>query len=58
MSFNKSFASGPVSSNRNYPASFVEASMARTFYPKYVSYSGDGTGRDAYIIMNNGGLTS
>jgi hypothetical protein len=32
--------------------------MARTNYPKYASYTGDGSGRDAYVILNNGGLTS
>ena len=30
--------------------------MQRTFYPKHVSYFGDGTGRDAQITMANGGL--
>jgi hypothetical protein len=34
------------------------ASMQRTHYPKYVSYYGNGTGRDHQVIMNNGGLTS
>jgi hypothetical protein len=58
MSFGKSFAGGPASPKRDYPASYIEASMARTFYPKYVSYTGDGTGRDAYVILNNGGLTN
>lgn len=33
------------------------ASMQRTFAPKYVSYYGDGTGRDQQITLNNGGLT-
>ena len=28
----------------------------RTFYPKYVTYRGDGSGRDHYIISSNGGL--
>ena len=32
--------------------------MQRTFYPKYVNYYGNGTGRDHQIIGNNGGLTS
>lgn len=31
--------------------------MCRTFNPGYASYTGDGSGRDAYIILNNGGLT-
>ena len=34
------------------------ASMQRTFYPKYVNYYGNGSGRDHQIIGNNGGLTS
>ena len=29
----------------------------RTHNPTYANYSGDGTGRDSYIILNNGGLT-
>lgn len=33
------------------------ASMQRTYNPTYVSYYGDGTGRDQQIIINNGGLT-
>ena len=41
-----------------YPHSMTEASIMRTFNPTYASYSGDGTGRDSYIILNNGGLTS
>jgi hypothetical protein len=32
------------------------ASMARTFYPKHVSYFGNGTGRDIQVILNTGGL--
>ena len=32
--------------------------MLRTHEPKYVSYFGDGSGRDSYVIVNNGGLTS
>ena len=31
--------------------------MTRTFYPKYASYMGDGSGRDSYVTVNNGGLT-
>ena len=31
--------------------------MARCTNPGYVNYSGDGSGRDSYIILNNGGLT-
>ena len=40
-----------------YPHSTVEANIMRTFNPGYASYTGDGTGRDSYIISNNGGLT-
>lgn len=61
MNFNKSVTNGghhPVSPQRAYPHSYLEASMARTFYPKYVNYTGDGTGRDAYVILNNGGLAN
>ena len=28
----------------------------RTFDPKYVTYYGDGNGRDQYIVFGNGGL--
>ena len=35
----------------------TEAGICRTYNPTYASYSGDGSGRDAYIILNNGGLT-
>ena len=34
------------------------ASMQRTYYPKHVSYFGDGAGRDSLVIEANGGLTS
>ena len=29
----------------------------RTFHPKYTIYTGDGNGRDHYILFNNGGLS-
>lgn len=32
--------------------------MTRTFYPKYANYMGDGSGRDSYVILNNGGLAN
>lgn len=32
------------------------ASMQRTFYPKHISYFGDGQGRDLQVTQNNGGL--
>jgi hypothetical protein len=28
----------------------------RTYHPKYVTYNGDGNGRDHYITFDNGGL--
>lgn len=40
-----------------YPNSPTEATLCRTYNPTYANYSGDGTGRDSYIILNNGGLT-
>lgn len=39
-----------------YPNSSVESMMFRTFAPKYASYMGDGSGRDTYVVLNNGGL--
>ena len=47
----------PVHHASRYPHSAVEAGMTRTFYPKYASYMGDGSGRDSYVTVNNGGLT-
>ncbi len=46
-----------TAASRAYPHSPVEAGMMRTHNPTYASYSGDGSGRDSYIILNNGGLT-
>lgn len=40
-----------------YPHSTTEAGISRTHNPTYASYLGDGSGRDAYIILDNGGLT-
>ena len=34
----------------------VFASLQRTFQPNHVNYFGDGTGRDAQVVVNNGGL--
>lgn len=61
MNFNKSVTNGghhPVSQSKNYPHSYIEATMARSFNPKYASYTGDGSGRDSYVILNNGGLSN
>jgi hypothetical protein len=30
----------------------------RTFSPKYANYFGDGSGRDSYVVTNNGGLAN
>ena len=30
--------------------------LHRAFNPKYTHYLGDGSGRDTYVIKNNGGL--
>jgi len=48
----------PVSHTSRYPHSALESTMTRTFYPKYASYMGDGSGRDSYVILNNGGLAA
>jgi hypothetical protein len=42
----------------NYPCNPRETTMARCNYPKYASYMGDGSGRDTYVVLNNGGLTN
>ena len=36
----------------------IESSMLRTHNPTYTTYWGDGTGRDTYTVVNNGGLSS
>ena len=36
----------------------LEAQLMRIISPKYASYFGDGGGRDSYITVNNGGLSS
>ena len=48
----------PTDPMRRYPHSSVEATMSRTFAPKYASYTGDGSGRDSYITVSNGGLAN
>ena len=40
-----------------YPNTQVEASWCRTNTKTYASYFGDGSGRDSYVIKDNGGLT-
>ncbi len=32
------------------------SNLYRTSNPKYAHYYGDGTGRDTYVIKNNGGM--
>ena len=32
------------------------SSIDRTYHPKYVTYTGDGSGRDGYVVFTNGGL--
>ena len=34
----------------------MSSGIYRTFNPKWVTYWGDGGGRDQYILFNNGGL--
>lgn len=50
--------SGGSTRARFYPSSSAERQFCRSYAPKYASYFGDGLGRDSYIILNNGGLTS
>ena len=52
---NESLQSSPVSAR--YPHSYTEAGIMRTYNPGYANYQGDGSGRDGYILLNNGGLT-
>ena len=30
--------------------------LGRTYHPKYPHYRGDGSGRDQYVLTNNGGM--
>lgn len=48
----------PTNHTARYPHSYLESTMTRTFCPKYASYMGDGSGRDSYVILNNGGLAA
>ena len=48
----------PTNPQARYPHSALESTMTRTFNPKYASYMGDGSGRDTYVILNNGGLAN
>ena len=48
----------PSNPMARYPHDATEQTMCRTFYPKYASYTGDGSGRDSYITINNGGLAN
>ena len=48
----------PTSHSARYPHSTLESKMHRTFYPKYSNYFGDGSGRDTYVVLNNGGLAN
>ena len=48
----------PVHPMSRYPHDAVESTLSRTFYPKYASYMGDGSGRDSYVVVNNGGLAN
>ncbi len=34
----------------------MTSSIDRTYHPKYVTYYGDGFGRDGYVVFTNGGL--
>ena len=43
--------------NRTQPNQNL-AALQRTFYPKHLSYFGDGTGRDMHVIINNGTLNA
>ena len=54
MDLKQTFGYKPVT----YYHNSVQASMQRTSHLKYASYHGDGSGRDTYIVLNNGGLTS
>lgn len=34
----------------------MTSSLNRTYHPKFVTYTGDGSGRDHYVVFNNGSL--
>jgi hypothetical protein len=47
---------GFTSTEKSIRYSALESQLMRTFSPKYVSNFGDGSGRDTYAVVNNGGL--
>ena len=49
---------GFTSTEKSIRYSALESQLMRTFSPKYANYFGDGSGRDTYAVVNNGGLTS
>lgn len=36
----------------------LDTKLMRTEDAKYVNYFGDGSGRDTYVVLNNGGQTT
>ena len=46
------------SRTQHYPVQNTEQVFARTNHTKYANYFGDGSGRDTYVVLNNGGLAS
>ena len=34
----------------------MTSTINRTYHPKYLTYTGDGSGRDGYVVFGNGGL--
>lgn len=34
----------------------MTSNINRTYHPKYLTYTGDGSGRDGYVVFGNGGL--
>lgn len=49
---------GFTSTDKSARYTALETQLMRTFSPKYVNYFGDGSGRDTYAVVSNGGLTN
>jgi hypothetical protein len=49
---------GFTSAEKAIRYSALETQLMRTFSPKYANYFGDGSGRDTYVVLNNGGLAN
>ena len=50
------FTRNQTQQERSQRYSAIENNLLRTFSPKHANYFGDGSGRDTYVVTDNGGL--